>query len=55
VRASAILTWYRADFERDAGSVLAWLRRHAPDRMRVVPDGARVEELPYDWRVNVPR
>lgn len=54
VRASAIVGWYRADFERDAGSVLAWLRRYAPDRMRGVPDTARVEALPYDWRVNTP-
>lgn len=56
VRASAILTWYRADFERDGGgSVVRWLRRYAPERMRGVADDARVEELPYDWSPNVPR
>lgn len=56
VRGSAILTWYRTDFERDGGgSVVRWLRRYAPERMRGVADDARVEELPYDWSPNVPR
>jgi hypothetical protein len=52
VRASAIFAWYRADFERDAGSVLGWIRRHAGDR--AIPAGARVVELPYDWAINTP-
>jgi hypothetical protein len=55
IRASAILTWYRADFERDAGSVLAWIRRHAPERVQGVADGTPVGELPYDWALNQAR
>lgn len=55
VRASAIFAWYRADFERDAGSVLGWIRRYAPQRLEGVPADAQVAELSYDWRVNTPR
>ncbi|AKF06221.1 DUF547 domain-containing protein [Sandaracinus amylolyticus] len=56
VRASAILTWYRADFERDGGgSVLGWLRRYAPERVRGISDGTAVGELGYDWSVNQAR
>jgi hypothetical protein len=50
-RASAIFGWYRADFEREAGTVHAWIRRHAQDR--VLPDGP-LGELPYDWSLNSP-
>jgi len=55
VRGSAILTWYRADFERDGGTVIRWLRRHAPGRLSGIPDDTPVAELPYDWAVNAPR
>lgn len=55
VRASAIFTWYRADFERDAGSVLEWIRRYAPDRLAGIPGPASVAELPYDWSPNAAR
>lgn len=55
VYASAIFSWYRADFERDGGSVIGWLRRYAPWRMSGVADGARVAEIPYDWSLNTPR
>ncbi len=55
VHASAVFVWYRADFERDAGSVLAWLRRYDPARFEGLDDGVDVAPLPYDWSINTPR
>lgn len=50
---SEIFTWYDADFTRDAGSVVQWLRRYdahhklAPLRSPIVRSSLR-----YDWRLN---
>jgi len=53
VRASQIFDWFSDDFERDAGSVLGWLRRYdGRDRLEDVPDGADVGVIPYDWSLN---
>jgi len=35
VRVSAIFAWFEGDFERDAGSVQAWIARYAPRRKPV--------------------
>lgn len=53
VRASQLFEWFSEDFERDAGSVLGWLRRFdAGDRLEGVPDDADVGTIRYDWRLN---
>lgn len=55
IRGSAILSWYRADFVRDGGSVVGWIRRYAPERVAALPDTASVAEMPYDWSINLAR
>jgi hypothetical protein len=54
LRLSKIFEWYGDDFVRAAGSVPAYLRRYlSPERAaRLVPEGARVTFLPYDWSLN---
>lgn len=53
VRVSRIFEWYRADFEREAGSILAWLREHdRRGRLASVKPNAEVAFLPYDWSLN---
>ncbi len=50
---SALFTWFRADFVRDGGSVLGWIRRYDHTRrLAQVPDGAPQTERNYDWRLN---
>jgi len=52
VRLSEIFKWFAEDFERDAGSVRAWVERWAPaDRKAMVGD-ARIRYLDYDWGLN---
>ena len=46
---SEIFVWFHEDFERDAGLVLAWLRRYG---RQDAPDGTSYRPLPYDWHVN---
>jgi hypothetical protein len=55
---SAIFEWFEGDFERDAGSVEAWIARHGPESARWLADGGKVElrTLEYSWKLNdVPR
>ncbi len=50
---SELFRWHAQDFEREAGSLGAWLARHAPG----APAGSawlgavRPSYLPYDWRL----
>lgn len=45
-----IFDWYRADFEADGGSVLAFVRRY---RTAPFPAGEpKVEYMSYDWQLN---
>jgi len=54
LRLSKIFEWYGDDFVHAAGSVPAYVRRYLPPERaaRLVPDGARVTFLPYDWSLN---
>jgi hypothetical protein len=53
LRISEIFFWYREDFERDAGSIVAWLARYdARGRLAGVGEEPRLERIPYDWRLN---
>jgi len=47
---SAIFKWYADDFRRSAGSVTAWIARHAP--WADVDPTRPVRYLPYDWSLN---
>jgi hypothetical protein len=56
---SKIFDWYAGDFEKDAGSVAAWLAPHAaklsddPDvRAGVAAASLRIRYLDYDWALN---
>jgi hypothetical protein len=54
LRLSEIFEWFREDFERDAGSLAAYVRRFGPAPMAAVaaaPD-VRIEFLDYDWSLN---
>ena len=52
---SKILEWYRADFERDAGTMPPFLRQYA-EREELVRALAQpvvgTESLPFDWRLD---
>jgi hypothetical protein len=57
VVASSIFDWFRADFEAEAPSLLAWWATHAPSSEQrgaleaAQRDGYAVEFAPYDWGV----
>ncbi len=46
---SKIFDWYREDFEREAGSVLAYLAKHGA---KGFPGGAELKFQRYDWSLN---
>jgi hypothetical protein len=52
VHVSELFFWFAADFERDAGSVVAWLARYGGERLAALSADARLERIPYDWRLN---
>ncbi|QDU69911.1 DUF547 domain-containing protein [Engelhardtia mirabilis] len=55
-RLSKIFEWFAADFEREAGSVNAWLALHGPPQHRAWVAAATIVYLDYDWSLNaVPR
>lgn len=50
---SEIFFWFREDFERDAGSVLAWLRRYDErGRLAAFPADVTPLRIPYAWSLN---
>jgi hypothetical protein len=51
---SKIFEWFAEDFERDAGSVQAWIQRYAPgtDEERAWIGKAKVKTLEYSWKLN---
>lgn len=51
LRLSSIFKWYRSDFESAAGSLAAFLQRHA-NRGDAVLDGALIHFADYDWSLN---
>jgi hypothetical protein len=51
-RISEIFKWFAEDFERDAGSVRAYLARYAPKELGPTLDSARLRYLDYDWGLN---
>jgi hypothetical protein len=53
LKLSSLFFWFEGDFVRDAGSVLGWLRRHAPPgRLGPLADGTPRVQLEYDWTLN---
>lgn len=54
VELSKVLEWFAADFERDAGSVLAWVTRHAPEPHAewLRTSKPKLAYLPYSWKLN---
>jgi len=52
-RLSRIFEWYRADFEKAAGSVGAFLRAYlAEDGVKLPKDDAKAAYFDYDWSLN---
>ncbi len=52
LRLSEIFKWFQEDFERDAGSVKAYLKRWLPEDTHAFVDDARVTYLDYSWKLN---
>ena len=46
---SEIFKWFKGDFERDAGSVRAFLNRYAKEK---IAEQTEIRHLDYDWRLN---
>jgi Protein of unknown function, DUF547 len=46
---SEIFKWFKGDFERDAGSVRAFLNRYATTK---IGDKGDIDHIDYDWRLN---
>lgn len=56
VELSAIFSWFKADFERDAGSVRAFLRKYTePAIASRITDELPLIERDYDWSLNQAR
>jgi hypothetical protein len=50
---SELFFWFEADFTRDAGSVLAWLKRYdATHRLDAIAPATVVQRTAYRWAVN---
>lgn len=49
VRISKIFQWYKADFLREASSLLAYINDHRPKKL---PADTKVRYYPYDWSLN---
>ena len=49
VRFSQILEFYTADFLKKAPSLIAFANRYREEK---IPEGWKVEFIPYDWRLN---
>ncbi|MBI2964014.1 MAG: DUF547 domain-containing protein [Deltaproteobacteria bacterium] len=52
LEASSVLSWYRSDFEREAGSLVEFLRPLVADpelRRRLATPPTEIVFLPYDW------
>ncbi len=52
---SAIFEWFESDFERDAGSVPAWIARYAPrEESAWLADAEEIaiDHLPYSWELD---
>ena len=46
---SEIFKWFKGDFERDAGSLTAFLNRFAKEK---ITDQTPLSHIDYDWRLN---
>jgi len=58
IRVSEISKWFDEDFERDAGSVEAWIQRYAPAdeaAWRKSAKKRRGKDAAYDWKINAAR
>jgi hypothetical protein len=51
---SEIFKWFSGDFERDAGSVDAWIARYAPPEAAewLKTDAVKRKYVDYDWSLN---
>ena len=54
VRLSMIFKWYEADFVRESGSVLEWLKEHGAPGLNCLGLFVTVEHADYDWGLNSP-
>lgn len=53
VSVSELFFWFEADFTRDAGSVLAWLKRYdATHRLDAIAANTTLGRSPYRWAIN---
>lgn len=51
LKLSSIFKWYREDFERASGSLLAFINAHRPEPGASRPEAA-IRFLDYDWALN---
>lgn len=51
LRVSALFFWFAEDFERDAGSVLGWIKRYGPPALAGLPDDTELVQREYDWKL----
>ena len=49
---SMIFKWYKADFEKNGGSVEAFLTKHAPSAQFLLNGTATLKYEPYHWGLN---
>jgi hypothetical protein len=55
VYVSSLFDWYKADFERQEGSNMAFIRKYADDRVIEMIEGTeRMRFIDYDWTLNAP-
>ncbi len=48
---SALFFWFGEDFERDAGSVLGWIKRYGPPELAELPASTKLVQRKYDWKL----
>ena len=52
---SSLFDWYKADFEREEGSNMAFIRKYADDRViEKMERTERMRFIDYDWTLNAP-
>lgn len=54
---SKVFEWFKADFEREAGSAQAWIARYRPDDAKWLGTKKKLDVtfLEYDWALNAPK
>jgi hypothetical protein len=53
VKLSRIFDWYKDDFGKEPGKIIAWINNYRDAAGKIAPD-AKISHVDYDWHLNDP-